>query len=364
MEQSQPLIRTIDPASRIAPWRMFGRAGWIIPSLITVSLICNIMALTLPFLEIRQVLKQTVIYSLPHSVALLFEHGLWLIAVLVLGFSIIFPLVKIGMLYAIWFAPMTMSRRIRIEHVLKYLGKWSMMDIFVVGVLLVLSNQQTFVGAELHMGVYFFIAAIMISMGTSEAVSTMLDLRPELAKLPNDFKIVVCPMKTFGPKAWIVPFILLLSLIALAYAIAHDFLKINQALLNTRAYSILTATKIMFLDKSIYGIGACFGLFLIVTPLLRIATLAFTWFSTSTVRGYRRLLHISASLGRWSMLDVFGLALILIMSEGKEFIKTDVQSGLYFMVLAIIINLVVTGVIHMVAYGDVTKTRKRTRKLL
>ena len=41
------------------------------------------------------------------------------------------------------------------------------------------------------------------------------------------------------------------------------------------------------------------------------------------------------SLSRWCMLDVFGLALFLIATEGKELVKTELKSGLYIVIIAI-----------------------------
>tara|TARA_Y100000031_G_C8019880_1_gene292024 strand:- start:146 stop:376 length:231 start_codon:yes stop_codon:yes gene_type:complete len=43
-------------------------------------------------------------------------------------------------------------------------------------------------------------------------------------------------------------------------------------------------------------------------------------------------------LSRWCMLDVFGLALFLITTEGKELVKTQVQPGLYIVITAIALS--------------------------
>jgi uncharacterized paraquat-inducible protein A len=43
-------------------------------------------------------------------------------------------------------------------------------------------------------------------------------------------------------------------------------------------------------------------------------------------------------LSRWCMLDVFGLALFLITTEGKDLVKTQIQPGLYVVVFAIALS--------------------------
>ena len=40
------------------------------------------------------------------------------------------------------------------------------------------------------------------------------------------------------------------------------------------------------------------------------------------------------------MIDVFGLALILILTEGQEMIRTEVHSGAYILVAAIALTVV------------------------
>jgi len=43
-------------------------------------------------------------------------------------------------------------------------------------------------------------------------------------------------------------------------------------------------------------------------------------------------------ISRWCMLDVFGLALFLVTTEGKEMVKTEIQEGLYIVVVAIALS--------------------------
>jgi hypothetical protein len=38
------------------------------------------------------------------------------------------------------------------------------------------------------------------------------------------------------------------------------------------------------------------------------------------------------------MLDVFGLALFLVTTEGKDLVKTEIQNGLYVVVVAIALS--------------------------
>ena len=88
-----------------------GKSKFVIPSLLLISLIANILALTLPFLEIDEAFHKTVVYSLPHSVNLMWQHKLYVVSLLILCFSIIFPFVKLISLFLVWFVPWDAKRR-------------------------------------------------------------------------------------------------------------------------------------------------------------------------------------------------------------------------------------------------------------
>ena len=122
------------PANRL--FSITGRTKWIVPAGLFFVLIANIIALFVPFLAIDFMGLE--IYSLLHSVQLMWDSGLYVIAIMIVGFSITFPLVKTLSLIVIWFVGMSPVVRHRMIRVLEAAGKWSMFDIFVVILLMVI----------------------------------------------------------------------------------------------------------------------------------------------------------------------------------------------------------------------------------
>ena len=53
-----------------------------------------------------------------------------------------------------------------------------------------------------------------------------------------------------------------------------------------------------------------------------------------------RAKQILEGLSNWSMLDIFGIALFLITSEGKDLVNTKVQPGLYIVIIAIALSYI------------------------
>src|SRR5689334_16452686 len=120
---------------RIAPrW-----SGALTPTLLCVSFVLNVIALCLPFMDLRRGLS-THPYSLRASVQLLWESKLYVLAVVVVAFSVLFPFVKLGVMTCVLFGAVHPRRERRTIELVERYGKWSMLDVFLVCILLALAN--------------------------------------------------------------------------------------------------------------------------------------------------------------------------------------------------------------------------------
>ncbi len=319
----------------------YGARGIHIPVMLLVSLSLNILALSIPFLEISMIGKGKIIYDLPRSTWLMWTEGLYVIAILILSFSIIFPILKLAGMFIVWFGPKTLARQERIHGLVRNLGKWSFMDIFVVSLLLALTNKQAFIHSKPMIGVYSFIAAIVLSMITSELLHRKLrHVAREIgvAHEPEDPDRLACPLLSFKWYGWLIGTLLIGSLITLTAAVAVTFLQIHQFLLSSNAYSILRSIESLFQQKQ-YVVGISMVVFLIVFPFLRVMGTIVHWYSASPEwKSIRRIQWLDL-VARWSMLDVFGLALILVLTEGQRMVRTDVRIGLYCLIGAIALTV-------------------------
>ena len=141
-----------------------------VPLMIALSAGLNVAALLLPFMETKQLIFFKDKYTLPHSVQMMWENGYYPLAAIIFCFSIVFPLFKLVSLTILWFMRFDQAERGKYLTVLSFLGKWSMLDVFVVALLLVMTESKTLLQATPRIGVYLFAAAILISMVTSFVV--------------------------------------------------------------------------------------------------------------------------------------------------------------------------------------------------
>ena len=320
----------------------YGARGWWIPVLLTIALVFNVLALTIPFLELSMLLEPVMIYDLPRSVWLMWQQGLYLISILILGFSIIFPLLKIAGMFTAWFIPRSFRKQERILGLVKNLGKWSFMDILVVSLLLAMTNDQWAISATPRIGVYFFILSIIISMTTSEILHMMmlrLSVRLGHESPPKDPNMLGCPLVSFRWRGWFIGVMLVLAMLTYIAAVGFPFLRIRQAMLSDLSYNILEVIQAVRSQHQPI-IAIVLLLCLVIFPGIRIIGSIVLWFGLFKERTRRRLYRWVGRIARCSMLDVLGLALFLVMTEGQRMIKTELLVGLYFVICSILLAVV------------------------
>lgn len=106
------------------------------------------------------------------GVALLVHHGIYGIAVVVFIASFVVPLGKIACIIVLllsvqfrWQA--NMQRRMVMFRVVEFLGRWSMLDVFVVTLMVGLVRLGQTVSVEPGMGIVAFGAAVILTMLSS-----------------------------------------------------------------------------------------------------------------------------------------------------------------------------------------------------
>jgi paraquat-inducible protein A len=120
--------------------------------------------LSLPFFTVKRLFILEDKLSVLQSLVLLFEEGEYLLFAVLLAFTVLFPFGKLLLASLMWFFVDVASARLRrTVGWLDALGKWSMLDVFVVA-LLVISVKTSLIGdVAVHAGLYLFLAAIVVS---------------------------------------------------------------------------------------------------------------------------------------------------------------------------------------------------------
>lgn len=119
--------------------------------------------LRLPVLTVRKIWEVNT-FSIFSGIENLWEGKFYFLAAVVFFFSVIFPIGKLIALFVLWFAPLTDRQRRSVLTGLETFGRWSMLDVFVVAVLIVSVKLGVFASAKPESGIYFFGGSIFLAM--------------------------------------------------------------------------------------------------------------------------------------------------------------------------------------------------------
>ncbi|MBN1221599.1 MAG: paraquat-inducible protein A [Candidatus Aminicenantes bacterium] len=151
------------------------RKSWHVDLLLWSSLVTLGIGLFAPILTFRKLLffKSTVsIYSVLTGLIREKEYILFLIIVV---FSVLFPLAKNGFIALTHYSRSPSSGKR--EAFLRYLGqvsKWSMLDVFLVALLVVIARLGVFGSVQVRWGIYVFAASVILS---TLAVSHLIQIQ-------------------------------------------------------------------------------------------------------------------------------------------------------------------------------------------
>ncbi|MDX1492141.1 MAG: paraquat-inducible protein A [Pseudohongiellaceae bacterium] len=130
---------------------------------------------TLPLMTISKLVVVSNSFSLIGGVWSLFVEGQYAIFAIVFIFSVIFPIVKMYLLFVVVFQQ---SRPVpKIQHYLKLMhdyGRWAMLDVMVVAVIVVSVKLGALASVEVHIGLYLFGASVLIAMYLTQRVGKLL----------------------------------------------------------------------------------------------------------------------------------------------------------------------------------------------
>ena len=137
-------------------------------ALLVAAAICYIPANALPVLA-TTTLGETESDTIIGGVIFLYTSGSWPLALIVLVASVMIPLGKIA---ALGYLLITVQRgsvknshdRTRIYELVEFIGRWSMLDVFVDAFVVALVQLDPLMSVEPGPGVVFFMAVVVLTM--------------------------------------------------------------------------------------------------------------------------------------------------------------------------------------------------------
>jgi len=135
-----------------------------IVALLLFSISCFILGITLPVFSTTKfyIFRQDV--TLIRSILLLFNSGSIFLGIVILSFSIVFPISKYIAIIIILFASNN-ELTSKINNILKHLGKYSMLDVFIIAlIVIVMKLGNGMFSVQIKWGTIIFVFSVLSSI--------------------------------------------------------------------------------------------------------------------------------------------------------------------------------------------------------
>lgn len=310
----------------------------VVPMLLLISAVLNIIALLpgVPFLKIDSFLMSSLAgdYSILRVVQLLWINGLYPLVVLVVCFSILFPPIKIVLASISLYRPMTSHGRERLLSTLGHLGRWSLLDVFVSLLLLLVLSKETFVGVDVKYGLYFFFGAITLSMTAGLILHEFSRRAGPRETLSTD---KVRPLIVYAGWQGVVATVLAsAAIVVISFAFFRPMFQVDKFGLASNIWSLKEGISFLFTDQ-LQLFAIVMFLVLVAAPILVMVMLLVSLYVPLPHQWRGRCYLTMRYVAEWSMLDVFSLALVMYLSEQANFVPLIIMRGTWLLFGSVVV---------------------------
>ena len=162
--------------SRLAPRTPYSLQRVI--ALLLVGLMCYLPANLLPMLKTRTFGRETDNTIVGGAIELM-HHGAWDIALVIFAASVLIPISKFVVItYLVWSiryrVSLSIEARIRLYEFVEFIGRWSMIDVFVVAILTALVQIGFLASINPGTAAVFFALSVAFTMLSAQALDPRL----------------------------------------------------------------------------------------------------------------------------------------------------------------------------------------------
>lgn len=144
------------------------RAGMAIVFMLLAAMGCFIAGIILPFTAVTKLWLFENQISVCRGLVVLWKADELFLFLILFVFTICFPFVKINALLALWLYPGLGAEQARnFFKFVSHLGKWSMLDVFVVAILVLTVKSSGVASIKVGVGFFLFFLSVLLTQFAS-----------------------------------------------------------------------------------------------------------------------------------------------------------------------------------------------------
>jgi paraquat-inducible protein A len=148
--------------------RIHVRSGAAIVLMLLSAMACFIAGIFLPFTSVTKLWLFQNQISVYHGLIILWQAGELFLFLILFVFTICFPLVKLTSMLTLWLYPRVGAEHARtMFHFVSNMGKWSMLDVFVVAILVLTIKSSGVADIRVGVGFFLFFTSVMLTQFAS-----------------------------------------------------------------------------------------------------------------------------------------------------------------------------------------------------
>jgi paraquat-inducible protein A len=247
------------------------------------------------------------------------ESGNLLLALLLFGFSVAFPVAKLLGILVLWFGRVPERTRRHVAEWLELLGKWSLLDAFVITVVIGTVQLGWLSEARAEAGAYVYLVAIVLSLVATHLLRSVVGgPRPARRPFARSGLLLTVP-----------------AAVLYGAGLSLPLLEVEKGWFWGNRYSLLDGIRELF-GTGEWLLGTVLAAFVVVLPAVRLLALFVLRLVRSADPAWRARL---VSLDRWSTLDVFVLAVLIVFTKLGSLATPTPLVGMWMLVGAAALSM-------------------------
>jgi len=300
--------------------------------------VCLALGISLPIIKLTKFYFWSSEYSLISTVGVLLRDRQTFLGLVVLVFSIIFPIVKLAYLLLVATLPAVEVRRhAKRLKAIEWIGKWSMHDVLVLALTIFFLKSQGVYDAASLPAVYYFTTAVALM------ILSYAWLKTDLVKVEGMAPEMAVPRPFSALRNFLLSFLIILATVFFALGIILPTIRFTTVYVWTAQHSIATIIYALY-DSDEYFLCAVVFAVSIFFPFLKLFYLLTLVTSPDLSPEFRRRSFSTMEwLGRYSMTDVMVLALMIFYVNSSGYTEAVVMPGVYFFAASALITMLAYG---------------------
>jgi len=144
--------------------RRYPRQGWAVVALLVLSMSLFWGGIFRPFTSVTKLWLFENQVSVWQGLIILFNAGEIFLFLILFVFTVTFPFIKLTAMLVLWLWPKLDRDQIQyLFHFVAHLGKWSMLDVFVVAILVLTVKSGGLASIHVQDGFFMFFISVMLT---------------------------------------------------------------------------------------------------------------------------------------------------------------------------------------------------------